>query len=104
ALVGGPQDANGRGAAWLFVRRGNKWVEQAKLTAGDESGEGQFGFAVALSADGKTALIGGPQDSGGDGAAWVFRRPGSKWRQLGPKLIGTDADGAQQEAHCDFDE
>ena len=30
-----------------------------KLTASDESGEGQFGYSVAVSADGTTALVGG---------------------------------------------
>src|ERR1051326_9051065 len=84
ALLGGPRDANGIGAAWVFVRHGAKWVEQAKLTANDESGEGQFGSGVALSGDGKTALIGAPKDSEGRGAAWVFTWSHSRWSQRGP--------------------
>src|SRR3954453_13674726 len=78
ALVGGPDDANGTGAAWVFVRKGksHRGKEQAKPTGDDERGEAQFGAGVAPSPDGKTALIGGPQDSGGIGAAWVFGRSG----------------------------
>ena len=46
-------------------------------------------MSVALSADGNTALIGGPNDGHeGTGAAWVFTRSGSTWTQQGEKLIG----------------
>ena len=48
---------------------------------------------MALSADGNTALIGGPSDNGGVGAAWVFTRSGSTWTQQGAKLVGTGAVG-----------
>src|SRR2546429_1951690 len=69
ALIGGPQDNNGIGAVWVFTRRGSTWTEQAKLTGVGEVGSGEFGTGVALSADGKTALIGGPGDNGGLGVA-----------------------------------
>jgi hypothetical protein len=101
ALVGGPQDGNGIGAAWIFVRKGAAWTEQDKLTGKGEIGVGGFGTSVALSSDGRTALIGAPRDNGGLGAAWVFTRSGANWRQRGAKFIGKDAGGAQQEAHCD---
>ena len=54
-----------------------------KLTGSGESGAGKFGYSVALSADGNTALIGGPDDNGNVGAAWVFTRSGSTWTQQG---------------------
>jgi hypothetical protein len=88
ALVGGPQDNQGIGAVWVFVRKGSAWTEQAKLTATGEIGNGRFGTSVALSGDGNTALIGGPADNGGLGAAWVFTRSGTKWMQRGNKLTG----------------
>ena len=60
----------------MFTRSGASWTQQgAKLTARDESGDGGFGGSVALSADGRTALIGGSND-GTSGAAWVFKRGG----------------------------
>jgi hypothetical protein len=104
ALVGGPQDNNAIGAAWVFVRKHDKWTEQAKLTGEGEVGAGRFGLSVALSSDGKTALIGAPGDNGGFGAAWVFTRRGSTWTQRGSKLVGTDAGGAKEESHCETDD
>jgi len=60
-----------------------------KLTGGAEGVEGLAGWTVALSADGNTALIGGPGDEGQTGAAWVFTRSGSTWTQQGPKLTAS---------------
>ena len=48
---------------------------------------------MALSADGNTALVGGPGDNGNAGAVWVFTRSGTTWTQQGPKLVGTGAVG-----------
>ena len=63
ALIGGPDDEERKGAAWLFTRSGSTWTQQGeKLTGGGERGRGIFGFSVALSAHGNTALIGGPED------------------------------------------
>ena len=94
ALVGGPEGNVGTGAAWVFTRSGTTWTEQAKLAAGGESGGGRFGFSVALGENGDTALIGGPRDANGVGAAWVFTRAGSTWSQQGSKLTGSDESGA----------
>ena len=89
ALIGSPSDNGHVGAAWIFTRLGQTWTQQgAKLTGGEESGKAEFGKAVALSADGNTALIGGPADSSGSGSAWVFVREGEAWTQQGPKLTG----------------
>lgn len=87
AVVGGPGDDDQVGAAWVFTRSGSTWSQQgAKLTATGESGKGQFGAGVAISADGSTVLIGAPEDADEKGAAWVFRRSGSSWTQQGPKF------------------
>jgi hypothetical protein len=75
ALVSGWGDDASRGAVWMFARSGESWSQQAKLTAASgEVGEGEFGLGLALSSDGSTALIGGPGDSSGVGAAWWFTR------------------------------
>jgi hypothetical protein len=82
ALVTQPGATSDAGAAWVFVRSGSTWTEQAKLTASDESGTtSAFGFSAALSDDGDTAVIGGEMDDSGVGAAWVFARSGSTWTQ-----------------------
>ncbi len=90
ALAGGINDNNGKGAAWVFVHSGSTWTQQGpKLTANDEINHfpcGCFGSSVALSGNGGTALIGGPLDNDGKGAAWVFVRSGSTWTQQGKKL------------------
>jgi hypothetical protein len=94
AIVGGPEDAGGRGAAWVFVRSGGEWKQQGKLVGADADGSyARQGEAVALSADGNTAIVGGPGDSDNLGAAWVFTRAGGVWTQQGGKLVGSGAAG-----------
>ncbi len=89
ALIGGPLDNGKLGAAWVFARSGEAWEPQgSKLTPSDENGQGQFGSAVSLSANGETALIGGVHDTNETGAAWIFQRSGSTWAQQGAKLRG----------------
>src|SRR4029079_5616181 len=69
ALIGGPADDDGKGAAWVFTRAGSTWTQQgAKLTGTGESGEGRFGDSVALSGAGNTALIGGAPGTRSPGA------------------------------------
>jgi IPT/TIG domain/FG-GAP repeat len=90
ALIGARFDAR-VGAAWVFTLADSTWKQQgAKLTGGGEVGVGRFGGSVALSAFGDTALIGGPTDAEGAGAAWVFTRAGSSWEQQGAKLTADD--------------
>jgi IPT/TIG domain len=87
ALIGGAGDNAWTGAAWVFTRAGETWTQQGeKLTASGESGEGELGDGLALSADGNTALIGAPGDSGQAGAAFAFTRSGETWTQQGEKL------------------
>jgi hypothetical protein len=81
------------GAAYIFVRSGTSWTQQAKLTADDAQENDQFGQAVALSGD--DALIGAfSEDSKGDaaGAAYVFVRSGTTWTQQA-KITAPDAQG-----------
>ncbi len=94
ALVGGPDDNSRQGAAWVFARSDSTWTQQgAKLTGAGETGEGEFGYSVALAADGATALFGAPGDNGGAGAAWTYTRSGSTWTQDGQKLTGSGEAG-----------
>jgi hypothetical protein len=79
ALVGAWYKNTHIGAAYIFVRTGRHWTQQAKLTASDGVAEDYFGTAVALSGD--TALVGAVGKNDGAGAAYVFVRRGSRWRQ-----------------------
>ena len=74
ALIGGPQDASGRGAMWAYVRSGPNWDQlgTTKVEAGGEVGAGWFANSVALAADGHSAFVGGPKHDGGVGAVWAF--------------------------------
>jgi hypothetical protein len=57
-----------------------------KLVANDAvgiNGDVQQGRSVALSADGNTAIVGGPADNSGIGAAWVYTRSNGIWTQQG---------------------
>ena len=90
ALIGALAEDESAGAAWVFTRSGETWSRQGpKLTGGpEESGKARFGWSVAISADGASALIGGPYDSEEAGAAWAFQRSGESWSQQGAKLSG----------------
>jgi hypothetical protein len=75
---------------------GTAWAQQGlKLVGNNAVGQAQQGFSVALSADGSTAIVGGPTDNNNYGAAWVFTKSGTGsgtvWVEQGPKLVGNDA-------------
>ena len=108
AIVGGPADdpygfiyenevidgtsASGSGAAWIWIRSGNSWSQQGPKLAVASPGRARQGYAVALSADGNTAVVGGIHDHGNSGATWVWSRVGAAWTQSA-KLVGTGASG-----------
>jgi hypothetical protein len=61
------------GGAWVFRRAGSAWVQAGNRLVGSGAvGSASQGAASALSADGKTAIVGGPRDSGVLGAVWFF--------------------------------
>ena len=99
AIIGGSIDNSGAGAAWVFTRSSGVWSQQgAKLVGTGAVGAAQQGTAVALSADGSTAMVGGPQDGGAGaaaGAVWVFTRSGGSWSQQGAPFFGNATAGAQ---------
>lgn len=89
--VGGPQDNSNAGAVWIFTMSSGVWTQQgAKLVASDGVLGPQFGYSVALSADGNTLAVGGPQDNNGTGAAWIFTRTNATWTQVGSKLVSAN--------------
>jgi uncharacterized repeat protein (TIGR01451 family) len=79
------------GSAYVFVRPGSNWAEQAKLTASDAAASDSFGYSVAI--DGDTAVVGAPNDSDAgykSGSAYAFARSGSSWTEQA-KLTAPDA-------------
>ena len=82
ALVGAPS----RGTAHLFSRTAEGWDTESPVAFSNRTrkgGDGRFGYSVALSADGTTALVGAPSDDtdAGDSAGTVslFRQTAEGW-------------------------
>ena len=85
------------GAAYVFVRAGGAWSQQAFIKASNTGFNDWFGSRVALSGDGNTAAIGASlEDSSATGingrqndesateagAVYLFTRAGTTWRQV----------------------
>src|SRR5262249_25091051 len=81
------------GAAYVFVRSGSTWVQQAYLKASNTAEYQYFGETVAISGD--TIVVGAAHESSSgvgingsqsgfaqnSGAVYVFVRSGSTWTQ-----------------------
>src|SRR5882672_9013652 len=85
------------GAAYVYLRSGTTWTQQAYVKASNTGDSDQFGTAVALSGDGNTLAVGAPVEEGSGfgasgvvgtvyddaasnaGAAYVYGRSGSTW-------------------------
>lgn len=94
-----PEDASGgsSGAAYVWVRNGATWTEQAFLKASNPNLQDWFAVGLAVSRDGNTIIVGAPmEDSNGrginpgtqadnsateSGAAYLFTRSGTTWSQ-----------------------
>jgi hypothetical protein len=94
AVIGAPRDdepGTGAGSAYVVVKNGGDWEQQAKLMADDASADDWFGLHVAV--DGDTILVGAfkeDNENGVDaGAAYVFVRSDGDWTQQA-KLIAPD--------------
>jgi len=65
-----------QGAAYVFIRSGTTWIQQAKLLASDPVGGDEFGSSIAISGGGTTILVGAKSEdtspNTNNGAAYVF--------------------------------
>lgn len=101
AVIGAPGDDLGgavnQGSAYVFVRTGSTWTEQAMLVAPD--GVAQDGFGESVSVSGDTVVVGANlADVAGQidqGSAYVFVRSGTTWTQQ-TKLVATDGAAGDQ--------
>jgi hypothetical protein len=96
ALIG-DYYANGQlGYAATFKYSGGSWINEQQLVSSAPGGGPyvRFGWSVALSADGNTALIGAPQATGSDdGWAGIYRYSGGVWGSA-TSLVSTAGYGA----------
>ncbi|MGE0784114.1 MAG: hypothetical protein AB7S26_00400 [Sandaracinaceae bacterium] len=91
AVVGAPYDDTPAGAdagsAYVFVRSGSVWTEEARLVPSLPAAGDQFGQGVAISADGSRIAVGAPRAdvSGTPDAGRVFElvRSGTTWASGG---------------------
>ena len=101
AIVGAIADNGAAGAdqgsAYIFVRSGTTWSQEAKLIPSDAAASDRFGSSVAI--DGNTVVIGALTDDGTAGAdqgsAYVFVRSGTTWTEQA-KLIPLDPAAGDQ--------
>jgi hypothetical protein len=70
AVVGATGKNSYKGAAYVFVRSGATWTQQAELTASGAEPWDVFGNSVAIS--GSTALVGAYGKNSMTGAAYVY--------------------------------
>ena len=83
-----------RGAAYIFTRSGGTWTQQDKITASDKDTHDEFGWSVAISGNGNTAIVGARYESVSQwskkqGAAYIFTRSGSTWTEQ-QKITASD--------------
>jgi hypothetical protein len=71
-VVGSPGFNSSAGKVYLLRKSGPCFVESASFV-GQQPGD-QFGASVSISWDALTFLVGAPQESGGGGAVYRFRR------------------------------
>lgn len=92
AELNGHSGVLGAGAAFVFVRNGDTWSQQAKLVAPDAAAYDLFGHSVALCDD--TAVMGAINNNSNGiirvGSAYVFLRSGTSW-SMQSELIASDA-------------
>ncbi len=80
------------GSAYIFMREGASWIEQAKLTANDGTSNDAFGRSVGINGD--YVIIGAPGDLSGElGSAYIFKRQGTSWVNQVKLRPGDVADG-----------
>jgi len=98
--VGAYDEERGKGAAYIFVRKGSDWSQQIRLMASNAEDGDSLGCSISISDDGNTMVAGafdedsllrgiqppteGSNDAASDvstGAAYVFVRNGTAWTQ-----------------------
>jgi hypothetical protein len=79
-----PSGTTATGSAFVFVRNGTNWTEQAQLIASDAAADDEFGSGVAV--DGDRIAVGARYDNQANafsGSVYPFDRIGTSWSQQG---------------------
>ena len=97
-IVGAPgeESSNRRraGSAYVFAQSNGEWRQQTKLTASNDESAEQYGYSVAVSDDGKTAIVGANSGRNSTldraGVAFVFEKSDGIWsreEKLAPESV-----------------
>ena len=90
-LIGFPIPPSHAGTVHIFVRSGDRWMEQGMVRAKD--GVLGDGFGTAIATDGNLMAVGAPGATGG-GAVYVFERgSGGRWVERARLSAAGGADG-----------
>ena len=96
ALRGDAPSAADSGSAYVFVRNGNSWSQEAELLASDATSGDEFGRSVDI--DGDTVIVGARLNDTVDtnaGAVYIFDRIGNSWTET-TKLTPSDLGAGDQ--------
>ena len=94
-LAVGAPGLGGRGAVFLFERRGTGWEQTARFDPQDGRPGERFGAALAL--QGGILVVGAPARDSARGAVYAFQRDGRGWsagRQIASGATAGDRTGA----------
>jgi len=77
------EDINGSnsGSAYIYIRSGTTWTQQAKIDPSDGQSDDYFGTSVDIDADGDTVVVGARKSSSNAGNVYIFTRSGTSWSQ-----------------------
>jgi hypothetical protein len=82
ALIGGEKTPS----VYVYALNGTVWEQQGEPLSPSQSGTEDFGYSVALSDAGDTALVSAPGPDGG--TVWAFARSEAVWSQQGTPITG----------------
>jgi hypothetical protein len=100
-VIGSPDDSESQpgfnaGSAYVFVRSGNEWGQQAKLTASDAANNDFFASRVSISGNSVAVSASGVDMPGAvdQGAVYIFDRTDATWAQ-NAKIFADDGSGGE---------
>ena len=84
AIIASVRSNNEQGAAYIFEKRGDSWIETEKLIPSDGWTAGQY-FGSDVSITEQYAIVGAPSTFAVEGdieAAYIFKRNNSNWTEI----------------------
>ena len=93
-LVGAPGESSAHGVIYVYRLVAGIWRQTAELRTAVQQFDQGLGTAVALDADGTTALVGASYRASGTGAAFLFHFANGRWTQQREFVARDRSEGA----------